>query len=38
MIDRRYLAEETHAEVSGEVEAILKDIERNTPIISLSNA
>ncbi len=29
VIDRRYLAEETHAGVSGEVEAILKDLERN---------
>lgn len=29
MIDRRYLAEETHAGVSGEIEAILKDLETN---------
>lgn len=29
VIDRRYLAEETHAQVSGEVEALLKELETN---------
>lgn len=29
VIDRRYLAEETHAEVAGEVEAILRELEHS---------